>query len=201
MNRTNKGKPPKGQAYLVCSVARVGGDCTHEQIRYDFVEGAFIWDAEKILYGVPAGSDALNDRLEDIENTLGEIEGFVGRLVRAIERGGSVALEERLREAEAEREGLKDELQALWESKAGAAGYRILERKADELLALLPKQDTGGKGFDRQAANLLIRQLFEKVTVDFDSNRLVFTWKNGGESTGAIFRMPKESRRNGVRRT
>jgi DNA invertase Pin-like site-specific DNA recombinase len=229
MNRTNKGQPPKGQAYVVCSRARVGAGCKHEALRYDWIEDAFLWDVWSILSDAPAGVDAgaLDSQIERIQTALEETEEAINRLLYGLQQGRSTALAVRIREAESEQEKLKAERDRLLERKAAILGQAV-ERKAAELVeaiegilerkaaaserkAAVLERKAGRKTgtlaealandpLDREAANLLMRQLFSKVIVDFASGALVFTWKNGAESS-TLYTMPPETpaRGNGRR--
>jgi hypothetical protein len=53
----------------------------------------------------------------------------------------------------------------------------VLTQKIDEL-----EQVLGASSLDRQAANALLRQLFQSITLDYSSGSFLFTWQHGAES-------------------
>ena len=189
VTRTNKGSGPKGGAYLVCTAAKSGKACKYQAVRYARVEDAFLRDAEAILATAPAGDDSALDReLLNIEGALFALKDRHENILDAIERGGwSADLDKRRREVEAKRDTLQEEERVLLAQKHEATGV-VLSRRLDALGAAL-----GTSPLDRTRANAIMRQTFWSITVDYESGRLVFVWRHGGESAGAVFGWPEDS--------
>jgi DNA invertase Pin-like site-specific DNA recombinase len=176
---TNKGKPPKGARYLVCTRAKSGAGCTYQAVRYDRIEKAFIESAPMLVGTMPAGDKGkgIDGLIAQTETNLEAIAESIENLISAMERGArSVSTAARLRELEVEQVDLRSSLSLLIAKREAASGARVAQR-ADELevaLRALP--------VDRTIANALMRQVFAKVVVDYVGGCIDLTWAHGGES-------------------
>ena len=189
VTRVYKGAAPKGGEYLVCTAAKSGAGCKYQTVRYGRVEDAFLRDAEAIIATAPAGDDsALDKELLNIDGALSSLKDRHENILDAIERGGwSADLDKRRREVERQRDALQEQERALLTQKHEATGA-ILSRKLDDLRAAL-----GATPLDRTRTNAIMRQTFSSITVDYESGWLVFAWRHGGESAGAVFGWPEDS--------
>jgi DNA invertase Pin-like site-specific DNA recombinase len=205
MSRVYKGKPPKGGTYLVCAKARLGAGCRYRVVRYGPLEAAFIRDSARLLNDAPSGKSAeavnIDKEVRNIEGSLLALPNLIDNLVNAIARGrksgaSSEALEERLRDLEAEREPLRTQLARARQKQATTSG-KLVSRKCEELEEALAQSP-----MNRAAVNALMRQLFEGIAVDAVNGRLLLEWRHGGQSE-IMFAWPKgrpkATRPSGVR--
>lgn len=197
VQRVNKGDPPKGRPYLVCSQARAGAGCKYEQARYDHLEELFLLQAGELLHKAPSGDQDqpdLDEKISKLEAALGELDDRIGRLLDSIEAGSSEAASSRLAELERAKEEAEEDRKQLLDRKAQTMGKAVGRRIAD-LWALLI--DSEGEPRDpatlkREQVNALMRQLFASVTVDYDEGLLRLAWAHGGESS-IFYRFPQRS--------
>ncbi|HEX5439170.1 MAG TPA: magnesium chelatase domain-containing protein [Gemmatimonadaceae bacterium] len=178
MTRVNKGEPPKGGAYLVCTRAKTGAGCKYRTFRYDHIERTICDNAAWLLGTAPAGDkgEDLDRELERVDGNIAGIEDGIARLIDVIQGGGSSSLTARIRALEDEREALtkrRDELEARQALRQGA----LVRHKLADLDGAM-RADT----LDRTAVNALLRQVFSGITVDAQRGTLMFAWKHGGES-------------------
>jgi Recombinase/Recombinase zinc beta ribbon domain len=73
MRVANKGAPPKGSKYLVCSAAQEGLACITTAWRYDHFETSFLWFVEQI--NLPKLIDDTDPERTRLEQMLRAIEG------------------------------------------------------------------------------------------------------------------------------
>lgn len=199
MVRVYKGSGPKGGApSVVCGSAKAGAGCDYRSVKYPPLEAAFLESAPALLNEPPAGDSEeakrVDRELEQAEAALLSIPTQMENLVRSIERGtakgkAAEALERRLLELEAAREPLY-QLTAELRSRRDDLSGRMVEKVCEDLLTTLAAKG----GLDRGQANAYIRQLFAGITVDYESGRLLFAWRHGGESE-VIYAWPEGKRR------
>ena len=193
MTRVYKGKD-NGLPRLVCTTARDGAGCTYRAVSYDQVEGGFLRVATRGLPRAPAGT-AGKDLDKELSQTQDEIDAvdLAGmRLLEAIEKGSSPTLVRRLQQLENEREALSQKRATLALRQAEIAGPAVKRN-----LALL-KDAANGSPLNRGRVNALLRQLFDKVVVDYEDGLLCLSWKQGGQSE-VVFAMPEEQAREKTR--
>lgn len=188
VTRVYKGPAPKGGEYLVCTAAKTGAGCKYTALRYERVEDAFLRDAAALIAEAPAADGSTIDKdLLNIEGALSSLQNRHENILDAIERGGwSADLDRRRQQLEVQRDALREEEEVLLTRKHESTGV-VLNRKLSGLEAALHADQ-----LDRTKANALMRQTFSSITVDYESGRLVFAWKHGGESAGAVFGWPED---------
>jgi DNA invertase Pin-like site-specific DNA recombinase len=186
MTLVNKGQG-NGHPYLVCAAAKSGAGCTYRAVRYPQAEEAFLRDAGRLLATVPGGlgSEAIDEELDRTEASLEVVDEAIGRLLDAIQRGRSNALSERLRALEGDRDTLEQQRRELSTRQAQVMGP-LVQRKLDDLSDAL-KADP----LDRRKVNVLLRQLCDRIEVDYLSGLLRFHWKHGS-SSDVLFGWPAE---------
>ncbi len=176
--RVNKGRGPKGAAYLACMTARTGAGCKYEAIRYDAAERYFLARAAELIEQAPAG-ETDEDAVALLEQTRHNLFGLaeeVERLLDSLQRAPSLAIEGRLVKLEAAKAGVEKELRGLAARVEWAQGPSV-RRRLDDLAQALQAAP-----LDRTAANATMRTVFRQVVVDFDAAELVLHWQHGGES-------------------
>jgi hypothetical protein len=89
-----------------------------------------------------------------------------------------MTLQRRLQDIEGRREAVLREIEALGERAAGVR-YALVKERLNRL------EEAAEGPLDRREVNGLLRQLLEKVTVDYPNGRLLLAWRRGGE-TGAF---------------
>src|SRR5471032_189288 len=128
MTRVTKGSGAKaGRPYLVCSKAKGGAGCEYRTVRLDDVEDAIRHSYDQLADSLQAyGSEGLAKDLQNLEASVMIGEDQIAELLDALQEvGRSPALIKRLRELEAEMEGIKREIQA----KRPLLGTRSLQAR------------------------------------------------------------------------
>ena len=132
MHYVNKGKPPKGGKYLLCSLAKTGAvnkdgiSCKRASIQYQKVEDAILTVAATLdLKLTPSENkdelDCIKEQLAHIGTKLGTTEDAIRRITDAIaELPDSSGLISKLAELEQQRKDDRSE-------------YKALEKRIDEL--------------------------------------------------------------------
>lgn len=180
MTRTSKGSNPKkaGRPYLVCQKAKSKAGCRYKAVPCEQIEAALVNNADWLEQTGPAGNSALelsrllDECIKDQANTQERIAG----LVEALASGPSTALREALDEAELALKVFKSSERDLRDLLLMAEGP-VLRRRLSDLKTALATAP-----LDREAVNLALRRLVEKVTIGYRAGQLVVTWKYGGES-------------------
>lgn len=189
MTRVNKGSGG-GKTYLVCAKAKAGGGCRYRGVPYQPVEDAFIQSAGILIATAPAGDggEEIDERIDYLEATMSAIDDFIEDIFRGIEAGGPATPSERekLRALEGEREQKQQELDDLYQRRSEVAGTLVAQRM-DALGDAM-----GSSPVDRKRVNVLLRQLFAGIAVDYRRGCLSFQWKHGGESE-VFFGLPEQA--------
>lgn len=176
MTRVNKGQG-NGRNYLVCSKAKVGAGCRYKAVYYDQMETAFVEQHHALLRTLPAGnrvSETLDIELEDIEFNISGLEDTLERLLDGFKERNSSALARRIRTVEDLLEAEKrkrDELQVFHAASRGG----LVDSKVADLRSTLMAQP-----LNRTKVNTILRQLLDKVVIDYTWGQLMFHWKHGG---------------------
>lgn len=183
MTLVNKGK--RSKPYLICTTAKVGAGCVYRGVKYEPVEKAFLNGWQRVAVDFPAGDPALDAEVHAKSASAEATQDAITNLLEALEAGGdSPALMKRLRHLEDSLEELEKELGELGRQQVAVAG-RITESKALDLEKALVEEP-----LDRAKVNALLRQVFEKVVVDYDSGELEFCWQQGGSVGSVMFAWP-----------
>jgi DNA invertase Pin-like site-specific DNA recombinase len=167
----------RNKARLVCGAAKHGGGCKFESLIYADMEALLLRRSPELLATAPAGDDAADEQLQRAEAALGGVEDALRNLLEEVERGGgSHTITTRRIELEAERTALEKQVRDTEDRRDAVAGAMVRRRLA-ELADTL-----GAEDLDRTRANTLLRQVFEEITLQFSTGRLVFKWVHGGET-------------------
>ncbi|MDW9931993.1 recombinase family protein [Sinorhizobium meliloti] len=188
MTRINKGGKKGGKPYLVCSRAKVGAGCEYRQVRLHEVEEAILTKAFELLIALPSPEAGLQVEWENLSTHQDVIGEEVERLVGAIaEAGHSRALLDRLRDMENERDRIARQLADIEIRVADTLTNRI-RKTTTELVDATEAEEA-----DVPRINATMRQLFERVIVDWRDGRLFFHWKHAPEEiTGIMYAWPRE---------
>ncbi|PRH34997.1 recombinase family protein [Burkholderia gladioli] len=188
MTRVMKGAGPKsGKPKLVCTKAKAGAGCQYHAVPLDSVETAVISNASYVTGTVPSGRDGLDSDLDAAEVRIEATQDEIENLLRALAVTPSTAIAERIKDLEVSLEALRTERDGLADQLMAANGP-LLAKRVEEL-----RQALEAAPLDRAKANAALRVLLSSVTVDYDSGKLLFQWKHGGE-TEVIYSMPREVR-------
>jgi len=153
MTLTNKGK--KGGRYLICSRAKVGGDCTYHSVNYQKVEEAFLADALKVIpKRFPNVGKA---EINDLKVLIGKLDRELANLTEAIATKPSTSLSQRLADTEQTRAAFVEGL-----NEAQAKGGPIASKRLAEL-----RQQVEELPLRRDRVNQLLRELLNYVVVDY----------------------------------
>lgn len=164
-----KGGAPK----LVCAWAKTGGVCQYVSVSLPAIEAALQRAARDPL---PEADESVR---EDLKNRRGELEGLehaIDELMGAIERSASPRLLAQLKKREEDLARLTEEYAAL-ERQAGESEGKMLKRRIQRYRAAMT-----AKPFDVGAANVALREMVTKVTVDYERQALRMHWRHDGES-------------------
>jgi hypothetical protein len=181
MTRVNKGKRKKaGKPKLVCTRAKGGKGCQYHSVPLEPVEQAVLEKAEWLVDRIPAG-DKGGDLDGEAEQLRGEIDGLglhLRDLMDAVKvTGPSRAAAERIAQLGAEIDTATAQLDAVEEQRRCVDGG-LIRARAYSLAEAIRSFD----GNDRRPLNAALRLLFDGVTVDYRTGRLIFHWRQGGET-------------------
>jgi DNA invertase Pin-like site-specific DNA recombinase len=191
MTRVNKGggTATRRRTYLVCVKARRGAGCGYKAVPCHEIEDAIVEKAEEFAITMPspdAGLETEWQRLQDVDEAH-RLE--IGRIMDAIKAAGhSAALLDTLLQLENDRVAINRQLVEVGERVTASLTNRTqqtVERLIDGLET--PERDV-------PAINATMRQLFEKVTVNWPQGHLRFHWKHApGETTEFMYAWPKQA--------
>jgi len=177
MTRVSKGSGKKaGTPYYVCAKAKAGAGCTYKSVKVDMVESALLNTTDWWTVDVPFVENDAGTRIEQIDAAIEAIDTAIRNTVELLTTGPSVALRDRLRELEDEKERLEEEWGAVT-AELQAASSRLLETRLAELREVLQADE-----IDRTRGNSLMKQLLTSVTIDYEGGTLLLEWKNSAVS-------------------
>lgn len=177
MLRVDKGARSKPK--LVCTNAKNGAGCTYHSVHLSFVEDSICHHAETLAQ-VPPAPHTLDNEWESLSNALDGIQDMIESIVDAISRKPLKPLEDKLEQLEAEREAISAKLDELT-LKMAVGSDLVLQKRAEDLTKTL-----NAKELDLAKANSILKQLFDKVVVNYPNGSLDFLYKNGA-STQIVF--------------
>lgn len=175
--RVDKGARSKPK--LVCTNAKNGAGCTYHSVHLSSVEDSICHHAETLAQ-VPPAAHTLDDEWESLSNALDGTQDMIESIVDAIARKPLKPLQDKLEQLETERETISAKLDELT-LKIAAGSDLVLQRRAEDLTKTLNAKD-----LDLAKANSLLKQLFDKVVVNYPNGSLDFLYKNGA-STQIVF--------------
>jgi DNA invertase Pin-like site-specific DNA recombinase len=189
MTRVNKGRRKKARRpYLVCTKAKTGAGCEYHAVRQEYVEDAISGGAEELVAGMPSPNNELQRKWEAVGREIDALEDTIMNALETLERAplskalaGHLATNERaLEDARRRQTEIEEQIVETMTNRAvGVAQGAFLDAIQAE---------------DVPAINVALRQLFERVTVDYRTGFLELDWKHSPETTGRIFfAWPSES--------
>jgi DNA invertase Pin-like site-specific DNA recombinase len=189
MTRVNKGRRKKaGRPYLVCTKAKTGAGCEYHAVRQEYIEDAIGGGAEELVAGMPSPNDELQRKWEAVGREIDALECTIRNALETLERAplskalaGHLAANERtLEDARLRHIEIEEQIVETMTNRAVGLAQG----------AFLDAIQAG----DVPAINKAMRQLFERVTVDYRTGFLDFDWKHAPGSKGSIFfSWPKET--------
>ncbi|MER9976251.1 recombinase family protein [Mesorhizobium sp. M0085] len=184
MTRVNKGS--RSRPSLVCVRAKAGKGCAYKSIPCEQVEFALTEKVGEFWRTLPAPDDALAGEWQRLLAAEEGHDEAISNIIDAIKQGGpSAVLLDSLRQVEADRETIKRQISEVAEKVADALTNRT-QQTVERLVEGLQAAER-----DIVAINATMRQLFNKVTVDWPSGYLWFHWKHApGEKTKLMFAWP-----------
>jgi DNA invertase Pin-like site-specific DNA recombinase len=196
MHRTNKGKPPKGFPYLVCSNAKrnIGG-CHARMVRFDQLIPIFInclndddldlgsMLGETASTGVSETQKDLAEEIESAEGQVEEVDEKIASLIAALEMvrsdqarktiaGRMDALTEEREELVSKQMGLSDDLAEATDSSVSHAEYvNVLEATIEEWNSVVARGAAEpARLYDLNLRlNSALKRLIETINVSHDT--------------------------------
>ena len=175
MTRVNKGA--RATPKLICARAKAGAGCDYRGVDVAAVEDALLSGIDTFLAEAPSGVVGLDERLLELDTTIGVYQDEADNLVQALSHGPSLALTARLRARERELAGVEAERTEVVEKITTGSSPVLMQRLKSVEAAL------SAAPLNRPMANLLLRSVLASVVVDYPNGRLNFHWKHGGESS------------------
>lgn len=189
MTRVNKGSGKKaGKPYLVCTAAKARRKCEYRQVRLERIEEAILEKAEMLLVEMPSPDQQIQIEWERLQAAEAAVDYEIENVVAAIAAAGhSPALLDRLRENEAAREQIREQLKEAENSLADTLTNRVQETVARLVDAAVADP------VDVPMINATMRQLFDRVVVDYSTGYLQFHWRHApSEVSSFMFEWPKD---------
>ncbi|WP_233135807.1 recombinase family protein [Agrobacterium vaccinii] len=187
MQRVNKGGKKGGNPFLVCSKAKVGAGCDYRTVAVCDVQDALISKAQLLLAALPSPVDDLQEEWRSLSLQADALDEDLERIVSAIAATGhSKALLARLHAAE----DVRDEIQSKLSKIEGLVSDSLTNRVVNTVTDLVEAAEAEEP--DIPLLNVILRQLFDKVTVDYPNGTLWLHWKHApGETAGITYAWPK----------
>lgn len=180
MTRVTKGSKAKaGKPFLVCTLAKGGGDCRYRAVSLQAVEIGIRENAGWLAEAGPPWSDLekIESELSNVRQIIREEEQRRDNFVEAIGAGqNSRAVRLGLARVERWLEELAEKEEALVSRIAIAKNASSLNRRAELRMA------AQAQPFDIGRMNTAMRHLFSSVRVLYGSGHLEFAWSSGGRS-------------------
>lgn len=179
MVMVNKGKPPKGATYLVCSNARRGMGCVYHSVRYRHCELGFLGECQRVdvsplLPGHQGKSVAaqLRKKQASIAGEVAQKKAVIQRMLSSIEENGGhipravadqlAKYESRIDELNQEYEAVRSELSRVEIEKERATG---LNSNMTELLILMRKSSDAERYSLRARFNDLLKLALNHISI------------------------------------
>ncbi|MEX0735735.1 MAG: recombinase family protein [Steroidobacteraceae bacterium] len=176
--RTTKGSRKKaGKPFLVCTKAKAAAGCVYHMVPYAPLESALLENLDRILDEMPAPDVSLEANYRNTSVAADVMADKVAELLEQLERSPSDALAGRLAELEAAAKV------ANAARDAAAANIANAESKVLKLKTVALSEAIHTKPLDRARVNAALRELLERVVIDYRSGHLEFHWRAGGTSS------------------
>lgn len=191
MTRVSKG-PKGGVPKLVCARAKTGAGCRYLGVAIEQAERALVQNAGWLIELAPAGDDRTDDAIDQTRANLEALQEQIANVLEAIAEGASgAAINERLAQLEAAKDGIEKQLVGLEREQSAQTGKLVERRLADLYDALTMRPLDEWEAEDRQLANSSLRQVVSGVVINYPTGHLEFLWKHGGTSK-IVFGFPME---------
>lgn len=188
MTRVNKGRKG-GKPYLVCTVAKAGAGCEYRQIKLDQVQNAIVEKAGELIADMPSPNDDLQTEWDNLERAISATDDAIRNIVEAVEDGGpgkqSKALMGRLVELETARDQAKSQQVEIGDRLAATLTNRTMNIADNDFVTAVEAGDVA-------RVNVAMRQLFERVVVNYQTGMLEANWKHvPGAVSEVMFMWPR----------
>jgi DNA invertase Pin-like site-specific DNA recombinase len=182
MTRVNKGGRG-GKPYLVCTKAKVGAGCDYRQVKLELVESAIV-SMGTYLHGVtPSPNADYEERYRASLINSEAVEEEIQNLVATLARGTpSKAVLNAIAKREALLDTMRIEVTELAELAAASMTNRV-DNAVDEFRKLTT---VDGDALDVARINATMRQLFDKVVVDYEVGYLRLHWRHTDHSPAEV---------------
>ena len=181
MTRVNKGNAKKaGKPKLVCTRAKGGKGCQYHSVPLDQVEEAVLGKGAWLAASIPAGTrdQELDRQAEQLQGEIDGLELHLFELGEALDAtGSSRKAAARLAQLGAGLDTKRAALEAVEEQRRCVDGG-LVRARAHSLVEAIQEFD----GETRGPINAALKVLFDGVTVDYRTGRLVFHWRQGGDA-------------------
>ncbi|SFN95682.1 Site-specific DNA recombinase [Bradyrhizobium sp. Ghvi] len=174
VTRVNKGE----HVYLVCAAAHAkAGTCRYESVPYAEAVSTFRLRLLGVLEDAPTGNNTadLDARIEQLKGMVDAGEEYVNELLDLRISDKSRAAGQRLRDAEQELDGHREELRALLERRETFRSTNVLKRLEAVEKALIAEP------LDTEAANKALRGAVRKMVMRPQEGRLDILWHHAEE--------------------
>lgn len=178
----NKGQPPKGGQYLMCSRPKSSGLCSLPPLRYKVFEDAMLMHLEGINLARALGTDASRSKQVKLEHErisleleLKKLQGEQARFLDVIAAGsedlGGSFLAARVSQLQAKQSGLEHQIKAISEelrsiNLADPESYKALLEK---LLDQLRSSEADDLEALRRTLAAEISKIVSRITLSFES--------------------------------
>lgn len=169
MARVHKSKTKT--AWLVCAAAKMQAGCKYALVRVGLIEAALQRTARDPL---PVSDTSIGDALRNVEGGIEALDGIIEDLVAAVEVSASKALLAKLKAREEERDRLEVQRVDLAQ-RAEESDSKLVKRRMGRY-----RDAMTAKPFDPAAANVALREMVNKVVVDYDRQALQMYWRHDG---------------------
>lgn len=165
---------------FVCSRARVGAGCPYRGVPVSAVEQTLIRHAETLVAEIPEVDSTLSVQIAATESAIKASQDHLGDLALRLDDTPSKTLASRIQEEEAKCDRLEAELETL-KTRAARSGARLVKENARKMrdALLWHAQDSS----DLVGVNAALRECFDKITIDYEKQRLEMHWRHGPTST------------------
>ncbi|TAU55729.1 recombinase family protein [Rhizobium leguminosarum] len=179
MTRVNKGGRKGGKPYLVCTKAKAGAGCRYKQVRLEAIEEAIVSLGSYLHDLTPSPNAGSEAKYRDMRHQAEVVEEQIQNLVEAVEQGDtSKAIARAIVKNEALLDSIREEIEEL--------GQRVADTITNRIENTVSEFCTVTKGGNIAKINAVMRQLFEKAIVDYDTGYLQLHWRHTEHSPAEV---------------
>lgn len=179
MTRVNKGGRKGGKPYLVCTKAKVGAGCRYKQVKLDAIEEAVVSLGTYLHDLTPSPNADSEANYRDMRNLAEVVEEQIQNLVEAVAQGDtSKAIMRAIAKNEAELDRIRQELEEL--------GQRVADTITNRIENTVAEFCTVTESGDMAKINAAMRQLFDRVVVDYDTGYLRLYWRHTAQNPAEV---------------